>query len=124
MLGRSTSELAEAAQFLGHVREMLTRCATMLAETIETSKLIAREIPEDIEAGSVRKCWEIIGCSPEVRERCPAYRDKDWRCFLMDGVACSSAEDAGPHGQGKCYECPVLRTNLEHLVLHGTDSVK
>ncbi len=45
-------------------------------------------------------CWELVGCSPEDRDRCPAYRGHEKGCWAYRhrGTMCEKAV---------CKECPV-----------------
>jgi MerR family transcriptional regulator/heat shock protein HspR len=47
-------------------------------------------------------CWEIVGCSPEDRDRCPAYWGHEKGCWAYRhrGTICEKAV---------CKECPVYQ---------------
>lgn len=77
-----------------------------------------------------KRCWEIKGCQ---KETCPAYTNKDFRCWLMVGTLC------GGKVQGEfakkyetCFECEVFKNiseepvrllyeNLNTLIFHIKD---
>ena len=46
-------------------------------------------------------CWELRGCSPEVREACDAAQDRRLRCWQI-------AERTCPRGAGSCETCEVF----------------
>lgn len=76
------------------------------------------------------RCWEIKGCR---KEACPAYNDKDSRCWLRVGTLC------GGKVQGEfakkyetCFECEIFKIiseepvrllyeNLNTLIFHIKD---
>lgn len=76
------------------------------------------------------RCWEIKACR---KEACPAYNDKDFRCWLRVGTLC------GGKVQGEfakkyetCFECEVFKIiseepvrllyeNLNTLIFHIKD---
>lgn len=51
---------------------------------------------------SRRACWQVRSCPPEVRERCPAYRQPEVPCWRAVKVA------SGGHIQSRCFECSLL----------------
>ncbi len=37
-------------------------------------------------------CWEIMKCSEEARNNCPAYPDKGLDCWKITGTQCSGGK--------------------------------
>ena len=87
--------------------------------TIEQVASLTRSLVKTAFSGRGRisgRCWELVGCPEDLRKRCPAYREEDWRCFLVADVACSLDGGSDVHGGHRCYDCPAFRSNLQHLV--------
>ena len=51
-------------------------------------------------------CWQIKECPREVRERCPAFRNVERPCWLVEGRPT-------PCGNAWCGDCPVYRDNAD-----------
>lgn len=47
-------------------------------------------------------CWELLPCTPEMRERCLAYKDRTRPCWTIKGLDCA------PQGN-ECRQCAVYR---------------
>jgi hypothetical protein len=52
--------------------------------------------------GMILPCWEIIGCDPQAREACPAYRDRDRPCWQV-------FRDGRGHLKEPCLTCQLFR---------------
>jgi hypothetical protein len=48
-------------------------------------------------------CWELIGCSADKREACPAFQDNSRPCWMLKGLECTPS-----HGN-ECGQCVVYR---------------
>jgi PAS domain S-box-containing protein len=56
-----------------------------------------------------RNCWEIMNCGLKA---CPAYGDKDRRCWYLAGTQCPQCHTGEePAGRDSCRNCPVYREN-------------
>jgi methyl-accepting chemotaxis protein len=87
--------------------------------TIEQVAALTRSLVKTTFKGDGRiagRCWELVGCAEDLRTRCQAYREGDWRCFLIDDVACSLDNSSDVHGGRRCYDCPAFRSNLRRLL--------
>lgn len=47
-------------------------------------------------------CWEVRGCPPQARDRCPAFLQPDMPCWRAVKQA------SGGHIEGRCFECSLL----------------
>jgi MerR family transcriptional regulator, heat shock protein HspR len=45
-------------------------------------------------------CWELLPCSTEIQEQCPAYRNTTQPCWTIKGLRCASQGNA-------CRQCLV-----------------
>lgn len=66
-------------------------------------------------------CWEILPCTLEDMDRCPAYRDTTKPCWMVKHRPCSAELE-------KCRICPVYRlvsqcTEDMKSVVHGQKRV-
>jgi len=76
------------------------------------------------------RCWEIKGCR---KEKCPAYGDKDYRCWLKVGTLCGGKVQGEFAKKYKtCFECEVFKIiseeplrllyeNINTLIFHVKD---
>ena len=48
-------------------------------------------------------CWELLPCSPQRREACPAHQDNTRPCWMIKGLDCQPS-----HGN-ECRECVIYR---------------
>jgi len=48
-------------------------------------------------------CWELLPCSPQQREKCPAFQDNTRPCWMVKGLDCTPS-----HGN-ECRQCMVYR---------------
>jgi methyl-accepting chemotaxis protein len=121
--GAGTVQMIDRGEIVvERVRAALDSIAEEVTASIGTIELVAdlaRSLVKGTFAageGISERCWEIVGCSEGLRARCRAYTDGDWRCFLLDDVACSLDGDSEVHGGRRCYDCPAFRTSVQRLV--------
>lgn len=67
-------------------------------------------------------CWELLPCSEETRQRCPAYKDNTRPCWMINGLDCA------PRGN-ECRQCLVYRygslcTHDIKRLLHDQNDVR
>ncbi len=48
-------------------------------------------------------CWDLLPCSEEKRQECPAYQDNTRPCWMIKGLDCKPS-----HGN-ECRECVIYR---------------
>ncbi len=48
-------------------------------------------------------CWELLPCSSESREKCPAFNDNSRPCWMIKGLDCTPS-----HGN-ECRQCVIYR---------------
>lgn len=48
-------------------------------------------------------CWELLPCSAQKREKCPAFQDNTRPCWMITGLDCTPS-----HGN-ECRQCVVYR---------------
>jgi methyl-accepting chemotaxis protein len=102
---RLDREIDRSQQSLKNISESLSSLLVMIDDTASLVRSAAREIPAGDGPETGRRCWEITSCPEDVRLRCGAYTQADWRCFLNDATACSRGETNDAHGRKECPEC-------------------
>lgn len=66
----------------------------------------------DVHAGTTlaKYCWQIMNCR---RQECPAYGDKQRRCWYLAGTLCPNCQVGEyPFKMESCRQCPVFRHNF------------
>jgi methyl-accepting chemotaxis protein len=114
-LERSEAALAGAKILLDSIGEKVVACVGTIEKAADLTRSLVREGLTAPVAGVVR-CWEIVGCREDLREKCRAREEEDWRCFLLDEVACAGDTSSEVHGGRRCYDCPAFRDNLERIL--------
>jgi len=118
LIERSEKSLEEAKFTLDSVgREVLGFIGT-LEKACDLTRLAVAKVPAG-RCPESQRCWEIVGCGGQMRERCGAYGSADWRCFLVEGAACSLDRDDKVHGGRRCYDCPAFKSGVERLLSDG-----
>ncbi len=51
---------------------------------------------------AILPCWEMLPCSPEARQKCPAYQEDARPCWMVKGIKCGRQ-------QSGCRRCSVYR---------------
>lgn len=39
-----------------------------------------------------KRCWDIMNCSDDVRQKCPAYNAEETRCWMLSGTWCKGTQ--------------------------------
>jgi two-component system, NtrC family, sensor histidine kinase KinB len=63
----------------------------------------------DVSDADLDKCWEVKGCR---NVKCPAYQNKDQRCWLMMGTYCTDGHSTYDKIDS-CRDCKVYKKRLE-----------
>ena len=114
-IGAREEAVAPAEFALDAIRERVVSFVGVVERAAKVARSVARSSSEGTVPGATR-CWELVGCSPEVQAACEARTSGDCRCFLMDRVACSLDKEDGAHGTRRCYDCRAFRWNLARLL--------
>jgi DNA-binding transcriptional MerR regulator len=56
------------------------------------------------------KCWEIIECSPAMRQECPNYLNIRTPCWARKDLSQEEKEK-------RCLACPMYRTAMENIAI-------
>jgi methyl-accepting chemotaxis protein len=123
-LARGEEDLGRSIASLASIREGISKYLTTIDEVAETVLAAVRKIHPEVDGAGTGKCWQITDCDVEVRGRCPAYGQNDWRCFLYDEPACHAPEDGSPGGKRVCTQCSVFKSNMDSLTTQTVSSRK
>jgi len=103
---------------VGLVAVLAVGLGSIFARTVSRRLGILRESAEEIIRGNLdvlagpflaRECWEIQNCN---RTDCPAYGDRQRRCWHLTGTQCESCNDDDfPSKLDNCAKCPVFLEN-------------
>jgi len=68
-------------------------------------------------------CWELLPCSPQKREKCPAHQDNTRPCWMIRELDCTPS-----HGN-ECRQCAIYRFGslcTEHIksIVHNQSDSK
>ena len=67
------------------------------------------------------KCWEFFECE---EKKCPAYRSKDSRCWLISGTYCRNEIQGNFLEKTKiCFDCEVSKVNMDSTTIRETIKV-
>ena len=61
--------------------------------------------------GERKKCWEIMGCTPESMKKCPCCKTDGMLCWLVTGRQSAPCKD-GDNDISACLKCPVVQQIL------------
>jgi methyl-accepting chemotaxis protein len=118
-LAAHEATLARLRQAFASVGDEVAVLAMTMEKAADLTRLIVGRLPDA--PGDAKRCWEIVGCSQDLREACTAYASTDWRCFLIEGTACPRDPEDAAHGGKRCYDCPAFRWHLKRLLPGGAD---
>ncbi len=103
---------------VGLVAVLAVGLGSIFARTVSRRLGILRESAEEIIRGNLdvlagpflaRECWEIMNCK---RTDCPAYGDRQRRCWHLAGTLCESCNgDVFPKKLDNCAACKVFLEN-------------
>jgi methyl-accepting chemotaxis protein len=63
------------------------------------------------------RCWDIMNCPTNSRQKCPAYNAAEDRCWLITGTWCKGAQQGDARAKLRnCMTCEAFR------VIQGVDA--
>lgn len=107
-------------------RERQKRRAELLreAEAIVRGEVPVATVSEE-EAidfwGDKIPCWEMSHCPPEIRDECPAYRNRALPCWEIEGTyskLCMQGGQANGRDTTICQACPIYKKYGEGVPIH------
>jgi len=61
------------------------------------------------------KCWDVLDCPPENRDRCPAYLSDEDRCWLIEGTWCKGVKQGDARSKlANCMHCEAFQMKQGH----------
>jgi methyl-accepting chemotaxis protein len=56
------------------------------------------------------RCWDLLSCPSESRQKCPAYRVEEERCWMIEGTWCKGAQQGDARSKLKnCMTCEAFK---------------
>lgn len=109
-----TQESAASAQEVSASSEQQTSAVEEILSSAKTLSGTGERLLEAIGRFQYKKiserCWEIMQCSAEIQQRCPAYQSEEGRCWLISNTWCGGVKqgdaDAKRHN---CMNCRFFR---------------
>lgn len=95
-------------------RDNLTAVEQM-ASAADSMTMQAETLQQAVSVFKVRQintsCWELMNCSMEHRQKCPAYMSDEKRCWLIDGTWCKGVKQGDARSKLKeCMHCSAFNT--------------
>ena len=123
-------ELATIRNYLGKTQKQMAQLLGTSLKAIKSYEQGWRNIPVYIERQILfllaakealdigkKPCWEIIKCSMETRQKCPAWEFKaGYLCWFINGTVCEGKVQKDWHTKMKmCRQCKVLKSMLPDI---------
>jgi methyl-accepting chemotaxis protein len=89
----AVQEMSKAAENLTYQAESLQRAVSVFKTTEITSN-----------------CWDILHCANEFRFKCPAYQNKEKRCWLIEATWCKGVQQGDARSKlANCMHCQAFK---------------
>ena len=63
-----------------------------------------------IHSNGSKRCWELLNCPSSSRQKCPAYKVEEERCWMIEGTWCKGAQQGDARSKLKnCMTCEAFR---------------
>ena len=111
-IAAASEEQSASVQEISHSIDKLADQVVDLRAVI--SKFVIKETKE--------RCWEFLNCPQERREKCPAYKLEDHRCWLVPGTWCGGIEQGDE--KSKRHNCMNCRYMLHSISPKEEDELK
>ena len=123
-------ELAKIRNYLGKTQKQLAQLLGTSLKAIKSYEQGWRNIPAYIERQVLfllvtkksldirqKPCWEIIKCSMETRQNCPAWEfNAGYLCWFINGTVCEGKVQKDWNTKMKmCRQCKVLKSMLSDI---------
>lgn len=64
-----------------------------------------------IHSNGNRRCWDILNCPPDARQRCPAHNSEEERCWMISGTWCKGTQQGDFRSKLRnCMTCEAFMT--------------
>lgn len=132
-MSRMTQEVANATteQKLGGetVVKAMEGMSRIAGENLKISQEMAKAVDDTISqmenlqyilsnfrihTNSRQRCWDIMRCPIEVRQKCPAYESEEDRCWLITGTWCNGVQQGDVKAKLRnCMTCEAFKVIQE-----------
>jgi len=63
-----------------------------------------------IHSNGSRRCWDLMNCALGSRQKCPAYKTEEERCWMIEGTWCKGAQQGDARSKLKnCMTCEAFK---------------
>jgi methyl-accepting chemotaxis protein len=63
-----------------------------------------------IHSNGDKRCWDILSCPSNSRQKCPAYNVEEERCWLISGTWCKGSQQGDFRSKLRnCMTCEAFR---------------
>jgi methyl-accepting chemotaxis protein len=63
-----------------------------------------------IHSNGSRRCWDLLNCASSSRQKCPAYKVEEERCWMIEGTWCKGAQQGDARSKLKnCMTCEAFK---------------
>lgn len=102
--GQAAASTEEQAAFL---TEMHRLAGELEKEVLVLEEVISKFLLEEIQVG----CWEVMECSEQERDNCPAYQNEERRCWLIPHTWCGGQQQGTAEEKREaCMNCRYFNT--------------
>lgn len=101
--GQAAASTEEQAAFLA---EMHRLAGDLEKEVLLLEEIVSKFVLEEIKLS----CWEVMECSQELREKCPAYESEEKRCWIIPHTWCNGKQQGtADEKRAECMNCPYFQ---------------
>ncbi|MBI5190963.1 MAG: HAMP domain-containing protein [Nitrospirae bacterium] len=95
-----------ARENLGSVQQMSQAAESMTFQAESLQQAISVFKTNEITSN----CWDILHCAPENRAKCPAYKNPEKRCWLIEGTWCKGTKQGDARAKlANCMHCDAFK---------------
>jgi methyl-accepting chemotaxis protein len=108
----NVSSSNQVAQSTKQQRNTMDNLAKSASELLEMATKLTSLVGRFKVTANFQRCWRVLDCN---QINCPAYQDKEEKCWLIPNTLCGDGTPSGSIAQKreKCYQCNVFRVNTK-----------
>lgn len=107
---KSTENISTIAKENLTAVEQMSKASEELLDQAEWLQLSISQFRIHDGSASGKRCWDIMNCSNEVRQKCPAYGAEENRCWLISGTWCKGAQQGDVRSKLRnCMTCEAYK---------------
>jgi len=116
-LGKTQSQVAQLLGISVKAVQSFEQGWRKIPSYVERQALFLLAMQSDRKGKKSPNCWDVIKCSAETREACPAWQfDCGHLCWFINGTICRGGAEKNWQKKMKiCRRCEVFRSALPTL---------